>query len=182
MMVLSGLSPLFVLWAIRGSKILSDRYLWTLCAITVMVPNLVLLLRIYVVKKQQQEGEVVIGEAEDHRDHLLVYLFAMLLPFYSIDTASWRDLGALITAVAFVAFLFWYLNLHYLNLLFAIRGYRVFTIAPPNDDNSLSGRTSLVLITPRIHLAVGERIIAYRLSDTVFFEAKSCQPSSILQL
>ncbi|MDQ7088938.1 MAG: hypothetical protein Q9Q13_14260 [Acidobacteriota bacterium] len=32
--------------------------------------------------------------AEDHRDHILVYLFAMLLPFYSEDLATWRDLGA----------------------------------------------------------------------------------------
>jgi hypothetical protein len=182
MMVLSGLSPLFVLWAVRGSKILCDRYLWTLSAVMVAVPNLFLWLRIYIVKKQEQKGEVVVGKAEDHRDHLLVYLFATLLPFYSIDTSSWRDFAALMTAVVFVVFLFWYLNLHYLNILFAIRGYRVFTIAPPEDENPLSGRASLVLITPRAYLAEGESIFAYRLSNTVFFEAKSCQPSSTLEL
>jgi hypothetical protein len=182
MMVLSGLSPLFVLWAIRGSKILCDRYLWTLCAVIVIFPNLFLWLRILVVKKKQLNNEVVVGKAEDHRDHLLVYLFATLLPFYSIDTASWRDFAALMTAVVFVVFLFWYLNLHYLNILFAIRGYRVFTIAPPKDENPFSGRASLVLITPRVYLAAGERIIAYRLSNTLFFEAKPCQPSSTLKL
>jgi hypothetical protein len=182
MMVLSGLSPLFVLWAIRGSKILSDRYLWLLCAVMVIVPNLFLWLRILIVKKKQLNNEVVVGKAEDHRDHLLVYLFATLLPFYSIDTASWRDLAALMTAVVFVVFLFWYLNLHYLNILFAIRGYRVFTIAPPQAENPFSGRTSLVLITPRVYLAEGERIIAYRLSNTLFFEAKPCQASSTLEL
>lgn len=182
MMVLSGLSPLFVLWAIRGSKILCDQYLWTLCAGMVIFPNLFLWLRILTVKKKQLNNEVVVGKAEDHRDHLLVYLFATLLPFYSIDTASWRDFGALMTAVVFVVFLFWYLNLHYLNILFAIRGYRVFTIAPPKDENPFSGRTSLVLITPRVYLAEGERIIAYRLSNTLFFEAKPCQPSSTLEL
>jgi len=182
MMVLSGLSPLFVLWAIRGSKILCDRYLWTLCGVMVIFPNLFLWLRILIVKKKQLNNEVVVGKAEDHRDHLLVYLFATLLPFYSIDTASWRDFAALITAVVFVVFLFWYLNLHYLNILFAIRGYRVFTIASPKDENPFSGRTSLVLITPRAYLAEGERIIAYRLSNTLFFEAKPCQPSSTLEL
>ena len=29
-MVLSGLSPLFILWAIRGSKLLGDRYLFAM--------------------------------------------------------------------------------------------------------------------------------------------------------
>jgi hypothetical protein len=182
MMVLSGLSPLFILWAIRGSKILADRYLWALCAVMVIVPSLYLWVRIRIVKKQEQKGEVVVGKAEDHRDHLLVYLFATLLPFYSIDTANWRDFAALMTAVVFVTFLFWYLNLHYLNILFAIRGYRVFTVLGPKDDNPLSGRTSLVLITPRVSLAESERIIAYRLSDSVYFEAKSWQPISTLEL
>jgi hypothetical protein len=182
MMVLSGLSPLFVLWAIRGSKVLSDRYLWALCAVMVIVPNLFLWVRIRIVKKQQFKNNLTVGKAEDHRDHLLVYLFATLLPFYSIDTATWRDFAALMTAVAFVTFLFWYLNLHYLNILFAIRGYRVFTIAPPKDKNPFSGRTSAVLITPRANLSEGESITAYRLSNTVFFEAKPCQPSSSLEL
>jgi hypothetical protein len=82
----------------------------------------------------------------------------------------------LIAALGFVAFLFWHLNLHYMNIIFAIRGYRVFTILPPQDDNPLSGWQSLVLITPRTGVLPGTRIIAYRLSDTVFFEAKGCQP------
>ena len=181
-MVLSGLSPLFILWAIRGSKLLCDRYLFALCAFMVIVPNLFLWLRIRVAKKQQLKKEIVVGSAEDHRDHLLVYLFAMLLPFYSIDTNNWRDFAALFAALAFVVFLFWHLNLHYMNIIFAIGGYRVFTVSPPQDDNLLSGRVSQVLLTPRTALLSGDRIIAYRLSDTVFFEAKECQPNSTLEL
>jgi len=182
LMVLSGLSPLFILWAIRGSKLLCDRYMFGLCAFMVIVPNLFLWLRIRVAKKQQLKKEIVVGSAEDHRDHLLVYLFAMLLPFYSIDTNNWRDFAALVAALAFVVFLFWHLNLHYMNIIFAIGGYRVFTVSPPKDDNLLSGRVSHVLVTPRTVLLSGDRIIAYRLSDTVFFEAKECQPNSTLEL
>ena len=182
LMVLSGLSPLFILWAIRGSKLLGDRYLFALCAFMVTVPNLFLWLRIRVAKKQQLKKELVVGSAEDHRDHLLVYLFAMLLPFYSIDTNNWRDLAALVAALSFVVFLFWHLNLHYMNIIFAIGGYRVFTVSPPEDQNLLSGRANQVLITPRSSLLSGNRLIAYRLSDTVYFEAKECQPNSTLQL
>lgn len=181
-MVLSSISPLFVLWAIRGSKFLPDRYLLTLCALMVVLPNLLLWVRMRAAKKHQVKRELVVGSAADHRDHLLVYLFAILLPFYPIDTGTWRDFGALIAALGFVVFLFWHLNLHYMNIIFAIRGYRVFTISPPRDDNPLSGRTSLVLLTPRISVLSGDRIIAYRLSDTVYFEAKECPPSSTLAL
>jgi len=59
-----------------------------------------------------------------------------------------------------------------MNIIFAIRGYRVFTIVPPADKNEISGRTSLVLITPRSVLLPEDRIVAYRLSDTVYLEAK----------
>lgn len=172
LMVLSSVSPLFILWAIRGSKIIPDVYLLIFCGVMVVFPNLFLWLRIRTAQKLQEKRELVIGSAEDHRDHLLVYLFAMLLPFYPIDTGTWRDLAALLSALAFVVFLFWHLNLHYMNILFAIRGYRVFTVSPPEDENPLSGRISQVLITPRVALAAGQHIIAYRLSDTVYFEVQ----------
>lgn len=175
LMVLSGLSPLFLLWAIRGSRIVPDSYLIPACALMVVLPNLFLGLRIRLAVRHKVKRELVVGSAEDHRDYLLVYLFATLLPFYSVDTSNWRDFTALVTAVGFVAFLFWHLNLHYLNIIFAIRGYRVFTIDPAADENALSGRTSLALITPRSTLRAGEHLIAYRLSDTVYFEAKEWQ-------
>jgi len=57
-----------------------------------------------------------------------------------------------------------------MNLLFAVLGYRVFTLSPPADENPLSGRVSQVLITRRIAVPPGEHLIADRLSDTVYFE------------
>jgi len=38
-MVLSGMSPLFILWAIKGSKILPDRYLLGVCAALAMLQD-----------------------------------------------------------------------------------------------------------------------------------------------
>jgi hypothetical protein len=55
------------------------------------------------VKKQDLKRELVVGTAEDHRNHLVVYLFAMLLPFYPIDTGTWRDFAALLSALGFVS-------------------------------------------------------------------------------
>jgi hypothetical protein len=128
-----------------------------------------LCLRIKTARRLQEKRELVIGTAEDHRDHLLVYLFAMLFPFYAVDLGAWRDLTAVLAALGFIVFLFWHLNLHYMNVLFAARGYRVFTVHPP-DGNPLSGKASQVLISRRVTIAPGDRIVAHRLSDTVYLE------------
>jgi len=171
MMVLSSISPLFVLWAIRGNSLVPDYIFLTFCGFMVFFPSFYLWLRIAVAKKLKQVRPVVAGYSEDHRDHLLVYLFAMLLPFYAADLNAWRDLSAALAALAFIVFLFWHLNLHYMNMIFAFFGYHVFTIYPKDDSNPYSGKVGLVLITRRVSVPVGERIEAYRLSDTVYFEA-----------
>jgi hypothetical protein len=57
-----------------------------------------------------------------------------------------------------------------MNVLFALLGYRVFTIYPPMDRNPLTGQSSQVLITRRTAISPGERLIAYRISDTVYIE------------
>jgi hypothetical protein len=173
LMVLSSISPLFILWAIRGNSLIPDRYFIAFCALMVIVPNAFLWLRIRTATKQADKRELTVGTADDHRDHILVYLFAMLLPFYSQDLGNWRYLGASFAALAFIVFLFWHLNLHYMNLLFAALGYRVFTVYPPADGNPLTGKTSQAVITRRVSLATGDRLVAYRLSDTVYLEVEA---------
>lgn len=171
LMVLSSISPLFILWAIRGNNLIADEYFVGGCALMVIAPNLFLWLRIRTALKQNDKRNITVGTADDHRDHILVYLFAMLLPFYSEDIGTWRDFGATLAALAFIVFLFWHLNLHYMNLLFAFRGLRVFTVYPPADGNPLTAKTRHALITRRVSLATGEQVTAYRLSDTVYLEA-----------
>lgn len=170
LMVLSSISPLFILWAIRGSSLISDRYFLVFCALMVIIPNAFLWFRIMTARKLQERRELIIGASEDHREHLLVYLFAMLLPFYTENLSTWRTFGSALAALGFIVFLFWHLNLHYMNVLFAALGYRVFTIYPPADGNPLNGRTSQVLITRRVTVSNGDRVAAYRVSDTVYFE------------
>jgi hypothetical protein len=173
LMVLSSISPLFILWAIRGNSLIPDRYFIGFCALMVVAPNAFLWLRIRTAKRHADKRGLTVGTADDHRDHILVYLFAMLLPFYSEDLGSWRYLGASFAALAFIVFLFWHLNLHYMNLVFAALGYRVFTVYPPADGNPLTGKIRQALITRRVSLVSGDRIVAYRLSDMVYLEAEA---------
>jgi len=169
LMVLSSISPIFILWGIRGNKLIQDRYFLAGCAAFVLIPNGFLWLRFFTAKKTADRRDLVVGKAEDHRDHLLVYLFTMLLPLYPIDSANWRDFSAILAALGFIIFLFWHLNLHYMNILFAVFGYRVFTVSPPTD-NPLGSNDCYAVITRRSALAHGEHIVAYRLSNTVYFE------------
>ena len=94
----------------------------------------------------------------------------MLLPFYADTLATWRTLSAALAGLGFVVFMFWHLNLHYMNILFALFGYRVFSLYPAADGSPLSGRSYHVLITPRVSVASGvSGIRAYRLERTGLF-------------
>lgn len=170
LMVLSSISPIFILWAIRGNSLIPDRYFLPFCAAIVVLPSAFLWKRLRTARALREEHVIAVGTAEDHRADLLLYLFAMLLPLYTANLGTWRDLAAAAAALAFIVFLFWHLNLHYMNVLFAVLGYRVFTVHAPADANPLTGRSSLVLITRRADLSPGQRLATYRLSDTVFWE------------
>ena len=99
----------------------------------------------------------------------MVYLIATLLPFYTADLESYREFGATVLALAFILFLFWHLNMHYMNLLFALQGYRVFTVTPDSQDVH-GGNAPFVILAKRTALVEGQKINAYRLSNTVFIE------------
>jgi preprotein translocase subunit SecG len=171
LMVLSSFSPLFILWAIRGNSVLPNDLFIGLCVALIFFPNIFLLARIKKAKTNKDAREIVVGSANDHRDHILVYLFAILLPFYSEDINSIRNLISTFTAIVFIVFIFWYLNLHYINFFFVLLGYRIFTVNPPRSDNPLTGNMCVVVITRRINLFSGDKLNGYRLSNTVYMEA-----------
>ena len=169
-LVLSSISPLFVLWAVRGVAVLPDLYFVTVCSVLATFPTMALFWRENIARAHQDVRSLSVGRFEDNRGHVLVYLFAILLPFYRQDVESWRELSALILALAFIVFLFWHLNFHYMNILFAIRGYNVFTVYPPQQNNEYASFDSYILITRRGSLILGQSIVGLRLSNTVYME------------
>ena len=102
-----------------------------------------------------------------------MYLFATLLPLYQSDLGEWRDLAALAVAFVLVVFLFWRLNLHYLNLWFVARGYHVYTVFPPSTTAAHASEEPFVLITRRPYLPQEDGVVAHRLSRTVYIEEQS---------
>lgn len=173
LMVLASIAPLFIIWAIQGSRLICDSVWIPVCVGMVVLPNLALVARFLIAKRNRDIRPLAVGHADDHRDHLLVYLFAMLLPFYNADPASLRSLVAILFALTFIVFLFWHLNLHYMNIVFAIAGYHVFTVHPLEDGNRLSGREDFVLISRRTTVPDGQIVNAYRISDSVYWEGRT---------
>jgi hypothetical protein len=86
-----------------------------------------------------------------------------------VNLQDGREFAATVVALIFILFLFWHLNMHYMNLLFALCGYRVFTVTP-HAGNRHSSVASFVLLTKRVVLVEGEQLETYRLSDSVFIE------------
>ncbi len=169
-LALSSFSPLFVLWAARGVSFLPDLYFMPGCLLFAIVPSSFLLIREKIAKRECDTHSFRVAKVENHSGHVLVYLFAMLLPFYSQDIEGWRDLSVLLFALAFIVFLFWHLNFYYINILFAIRGYHILTVHSPAQDNRHASLDSFILITRRRNLFPDQDVVCLRLSNTVFIE------------
>ena len=169
-MVFSSLSPLFILWSIRGTNLIPDIYFITGCLAMAVLPTGFLHFREVLAKRQNDIRSLVVGKTEDQRGHILVYLFAILLPFYRQNVESWREFAALMAALVFIVFLFWHLNYHYMNIVFALRGYRVLNVLSPDGDSEGSSMMNFALITRRSSVEPNERLVAYRLSNTVYLE------------
>ncbi|MDO9035794.1 MAG: hypothetical protein Q7U51_11395 [Methanoregula sp.] len=169
-MVLASFWPLFLLWAIRGSPVIEDWILFFCCGSLIVIPNALVLIRIYNARSQNDTKLITVENAQDHRDHILIYLIAILIPVYSLPLDAWRNIAALIVALILVITIFWLLDLHYLNLFFTIFDYRIYTINPDNRSSQTGRRDSFVIITKKTSLIDGEEIRMHRISDSIFID------------
>jgi hypothetical protein len=165
MMLLSSMSPLFLLAGIRGmDEFIPYIQLWFIISGLVLIPYSVLRLRIFLVKKSNDTFLLSVKDAKNNKEYLFTFLFTVLLPLYSISITSTREFLAVAFAICFVIFVLWNLNLHFINILFALQGYRVYTI-----ENS----HSVVLLTTRHSIPKDiNQIKAHRLSNSVYIELK----------
>jgi predicted small integral membrane protein len=177
-MVVSSLAPLFLLWAIRGAQPISDCYWVTGCLALAIVPNLALLLRWRAARRSNDHRVIIVNFARDQSDHLLVYLFAMLLPLYSVNLGNDRELYAVAAAFVFIVFLFWHMNLHYMNIAFAALGYRVYT-TEMKASGEAAGDTVILLSKRTSPPATGTSINGLRISDTVFVEKENANAERV---
>ena len=172
LMVVGSFSPLFILIAARGSEIINNYILILICFILIIFPNLILQRRIHIIKKNKQNVQDIKPiNVTDQGEAIIIYLFAMLIPLFEADLNSLRGLISIIIAIIFLIFVFWKLNLHYINIFFTLFGYSVFVV----EKEKFSGggkkeRIKIVLLSKKELLSQGRLIQAYRISDTVYIE------------
>ena len=167
--VVAGFAPLFVLLAVRGNSVIPGAWYVSICLVLAVLPMVFLVLRFFVAYRYTAPRQIQVGTVENSNSHTLGYLFATLLPFYRQELATAWDLAAIVIALAFIIFLFWHLNLHYLNIFLAVFRYRAYTVYPPDDGNPFTSRVPVVVLTRRHYLAPGNVIQGYRLSDTLYW-------------
>ena len=164
-MVLSSLSPLFILWAIRGNNLIPDEWFVPTCLTVAIVPTAILFYRIRIAKKNSEKREIAVGISNNRQSDILIYLFTILLPFYREEITTCRDFAAMMVALGLIIFLFWHLRFHYMNIWFAICGYHIFWVTPPKDRNPYTGQEPFALITRRRFLWVFTDLSGTEVSD-----------------
>lgn len=173
-LVWSSLSPVFVLWAVRGVDAIGDQYWIPICVALFLMPSLVLWWILQQARKSENTKTIHISSAKDQREHLLTYLFAMLIPLFDANTDGMRDLTAVSLVFIFVMFLFWHMRLHYMNLFFALRGYRIFTIeariGTTEKDRKSNRFVTYAVISRRHFIPDDDTLTGYRLGGRVLFD------------
>lgn len=173
-LVWSSLSPVFVLWAIRGVDAIQDKYWIPICVGLFLLPTLILWAILRQARKAENTKTIHISSAKDQREHLLTYLFAMLIPLFDANTDGMRDLTAVSLAFIFVMFLFWHMRLHYMNLFFAMWGYRIFTveakIGTTEKDRTRDRFVTYAVISRRHFIPDDDALTGYRLGGRVLFD------------
>lgn len=171
--VIASFTPLFLLLGIKGNSYLTDKDLWWIVAPVVFLPNFLLYLRWRLVQKDGQTFELQIRDSVDNRESLVIYLLAVLLALYGVTPENGREWAAYGLTILFVILLFWMANLHHLNVIFNLAGYRTYTVT--FDVFGANGMRSnkAVLLSKRLQPPTSGPILCYRLSHDVFIEKSS---------
>jgi hypothetical protein len=196
LMVLSSFTPLYILWIAKAVNTRFDsdynlnlaifeitvpfwvhfkvhnwhhNQIWFyICLALIILPTSVLLLREWACKKQNDVREIIVTNYSDRSEYLLAYLFATLLPLYDAEFDEKKGSLALAIAFLFIVFLFFHMRMHYMNLLYALRRYNVFTVEA--SIGSHDETETYVVLTRKHRLSLNKPFLGYRISDNVIME------------
>jgi hypothetical protein len=166
-LVLSSMSPLLLLWAIRGTTLISQWVFVCICLSLFFLFNSVFFWIYYGSLDESNIRPIEVEQAQDVRQDIIAYLFAMMLPFYTADLDSGRNVAATAVAFAFVVFLFWGLGLHYLNLWIVIFGYHCWQITSPDSKSQRSSAASFMVISKNPTIHADSTVRGHMVSNTV---------------
>jgi len=170
MLVMSSMSPLFLLWAIRGTCLIDNWSFVGICLALFTVSNVYILFIVLYGKRSGTHRRITVETADDRRHDIISYLFAMMLPFYTVDLDTWRNLAASVAAFLIVVVLFTSLNLHYMNLWVALFGYHSFQVTTPKIEGQNQAIPAYMVITKRSVLRHRTEVTGTLVGVTVLLE------------
>ncbi len=170
-LVVWSLSPVFLVWAIRGSSMISQLWLWAGASLATIGPALIYLGSISLAKKSGTGGnleQLTVKRLTDRREHLLSYLFPLLLSVWSLDFKTHRELIAFFVVIGFTGIAFWHLQLIYVNIWFAIAGYRSVQVERASDQAHTL--RPIILLTRNGRLCENTQINALRITNNLYLD------------
>lgn len=170
LLVLGGMSPLFILWAIRGSPLIQDKYFVSGCLIAFTVSNAYIPVLIVATKRAKVPRRVTVDRVDDRRSDVLAYLFAMMLPFYTVSLESWRDVTASAVAFMFVLCLFVGLRLHFLNFWLIVFGFHCYSTTTLRSEFSDVKTAELIILTRNGGLSQGDVVKGWSVTPNFVLE------------
>jgi hypothetical protein len=140
-----------------------------LATATILGPAVIFLWRIRKVKSSSTGGsieELTVRRLTDRREHLLSYLFPLVMSSWQFDFKSSRELIACLFVMLFTGIAFWHLQLTYVNLWFAIAGFRSVQV----ERNSACNHPlrPVILLTRCTRLSENDTVEAYRLTNSLY--------------
>jgi hypothetical protein len=148
-----------------------DKYFVPACLALFAAPSALLFLFWRSAIKSHNVRTIEVASCDNPKDHLLTYLFTMLIPLYQTSLGGIRDLAAAALALLLVLFLFWHLRLHYMNLSFALFGYCIFTVETQPTSSVAGAQTSTyAIISRRSVIPTGKPLTGYRLGGRVLVD------------
>ena len=171
-LVLWSLSPVFVVWAIRGDDLLPGTLRISVAAATCVIPAIWLCYRLHQAKQTGLSGsvdELIVRRLTDRREHLLSYLFPILLSLWAASFDTWREFAAFVTVLFLSGIAFWHLQLTYVNCWFALVGLRAVEVS--RETGTMPSIRPVILLTRNHDLAEGATIKAVKITPTLYFEA-----------
>lgn len=173
-LVVWSLSPVFLVWAIRGSGMISQLWLWVAAMLATLGPALIYLGSVNLAKQSGTGGnleQLTVKRLTDRREHLLSYLFPLLLSVWSLDFKTHRELLAFFVVISFTGIAFWHLQLTYVNIWFAIAGYRSVQVERVSDQSHTL--RPIILLTRNGRLCENTQINALRITNNLYLDQSS---------
>lgn len=171
-LVVSALSPVFLLWAIRGVTAVDDKIWIPICLGFFLMSNAIVAAIWARALYAKNEKTLTVSNSSEQRDYLITYLLAVTIPIYQNDISSVRGIIAAGLIFLFVVYVFWWVKLGYINIIFAVLGYRVHTVdsTAPGDGGGPARITTYVFISRREHIPPGSVVTGIRLGGDVLLE------------